>query len=371
MNTTFKSKENSTNLTQLISMGWNAQYQEHATGTGVPARVIGVNRDVFHLSQGDEDWQATISGKVRYKATSTDSEELYPVIGDWVLVQDKVITKVLPRQNMLSRGAAGSRGKNNVTATEEQVMAANLDTVCIVCGLDRDFNIRRIERYLTLVYNCGLNPVIVLTKADLHDEPEICMNEVTEIALGIPVHLVSANDTTGVIELEQYLTSGKTVTMIGSSGAGKSTLLNRLYGKSVQTTGTVSQSLGKGKHTTTGRDLFFMPQGGMLIDNPGIREIAFSDNDGGIGNAFSDIEQLALGCRFSDCSHMHEVGCRVIEAAANGKLPQERLESYYKMKRELDYLSERQHKSSNRVEKERWRDVALFAKAMKKTKKKH
>ena len=370
MNTTFKSKENFANLTRLISMGWNAHYQEYATGTGIPARVIGVNKDLFHLSQGVEDWQATISGKVRYKAAFTDSEELYPVIGDWVLVQDMVITKVLPRLNMLSRGAAGGRGKNNTTATEGQVMAANLDTVCIVCGLDRDFNVRRIERYLTLVYSCGLNPVIVLTKADLHDEPEGCVDEVKEIAIGIPVHLVSAEDATGVLELEQYLTSGKTVTMIGSSGAGKSTLLNRLYGESVQTTGTVSQSLGKGKHTTTGRDLFFMPQGGMLIDNPGIREIAFYDNDGGIESAFSDIEHLAQGCRFSDCNHMHKVGCRVIEAAANGELPQGRLESYYKMKRELDYLSERQHKSADRVEKERWRDVALSAKAMKKTKRK-
>ncbi len=370
MNTTFTSKEDFTNLTGLISLGWNTHFQEHATGTGIPARVIGVNKDLFHLSQGDKDWQATISGKVRYHAASTDSEELYPVIGDWVLVQDMVITKVLPRRNMLSRGASGSRGKINASATDEQVMAANLDTVCIVCGLDRDFNVRRIERYLTLVYNCGLNPVIVLTKADLHDAPEVCVDEVKEIALGSPVHLVSAEGASGLLELEQYLTSGKTVTMIGSSGAGKSTLLNRLYGASVQTTGTVSQSLGKGKHTTTGRDLFFMPQGGMLIDNPGIREIAFHDNDGGIESSFSDIEHLAQGCRFSDCNHMHEVGCRVLEAVANGKFSQERLESYYKMKRELDYLSERQHKSADRVEKERWRDVALFAKAMKKTKRK-
>ncbi len=370
MNTTIESKENYINQTKLISMGWNDHFQEHADGTGVPARVISVNTGLFHLSQGDEDFQATISGKVRYRAISKDSESLYPVIGDWVLVQDMVITKVLPRRNMLSRGASGRRGKNSALATEEQIMAANLDTVCIVCGLDRDFNVRRIERYLTLVYNCGLNPVIVLTKADLHDDPEVCVDEVNEIAFGIPVHIVSAEDSVGVLELEQYLISGKTVTMVGSSGAGKSTLLNRLYGESVQATGAVSQSVGKGKHITTKRDLFFMPQGGMLIDNPGIREIAFYDNDGGVESAFADIENLAKECRFSDCNHMHKFGCRVMEDVANGELSRERLESYYKMKRELDYLSERQRKSADRVEKERRKDIALLVKAMKKNKSK-
>ena len=350
-------------------MGWDAFFQANTNGTGVPARVISVNKNQFLLSQGNTNWLATISGKVRHKTASPNSTELYPVIGDWVLVQDTVITKVLPRRNMLSRGAAGCRRKNNTTATEEQVMAANLDTVCIVCGLDRDFNIRRIERYLTLVYNCGLNPVIVLTKADLHDEPTRYVDEVEGVAFGIPIHLVSEDDTTGILELEQYLISGKTATMIGSSGAGKSTLLNRLYGKPIQATGAVSQSVGKGKHTTTGRDLIFMPQGGMLIDNPGIREIAFYGNDGGVKNTYADIEHFAQECRFSDCSHMHKTGCRVIEAVANGELPQERLESYYKMKRELDYLTERQHKSADRVEKDRWRDVALKIKTINKTKK--
>jgi ribosome biogenesis GTPase len=370
MSTTFGSKEDFSNQTKLISMGWDVSLQEYVDETGTPARIIGLNTGVFHLSQGDGDWQAKVSGKVRHMAASSDSGGLYPVVGDWVLVQNSVITKVLPRRNALSRGAAGGRGKNNATAAAEQVMAANLDAVFIVCGLDRDFNVRRIERYLALVYNCGLIPVIVLTKADLHDEPEACVDEVKAVALGVPVHLVSAEDETGVFELEQYLTSGKTASMIGSSGAGKSTLLNRLYGESVQATGVVSQSVGKGKHTTTSRDLIFMPQGGMLIDNPGIREIAFHENEGGVESAFADIESLAQGCSFSNCSHMHEPGCRVLEAATNREIPPERLESYYKMKRELGYLSERQHKSADRVEKERWRDVALHIKKGKKIKRK-
>jgi ribosome biogenesis GTPase len=154
--------------------------------------------------------------------------------------------------------------------------------------------------------------------------------------------------------------------MIGSSGAGKSTLVNRLCGKTVQATGSISNSVGKGKHTTTTRDLIIMPQGGMVIDNPGIREIAFWDDDGGVKVAFPEIETLAETCRFSNCSHMHEPGCRVLQAVTEGAISQGRLESYRKMKRELTYLSDRQHKSADRVEKERWQEVALKIKAMKK-----
>jgi ribosome biogenesis GTPase len=370
MNKTIEPNTDSNILTRLASMGWSARFQVHAHGPGTPARVIGVNKDLFHLSQGGEGWLARISGGLRHRAASAEPGALYPVVGDWVLVQDSLITQVLPRRNALSRGAAGGRGKNTAAGTQEQVMAANLDTVCIVCGLDRDFNPRRIERYLTLVYNCGLSPAIVLTKADLHAEPEACADEVERLALGVPVHLVAAGEARGIGELEHYLAPGKTVTMIGSSGAGKSTLLNRLHGESVQATGPVSRSVGKGRHTTTGRDLIRMPQGGMLIDNPGIREIAFHENDGGVASAFADIEGLALECRFSDCTHSHELGCRVLEAAANGELPQKRLESYHKMKRELDYLAQRQHKSADRVEKERWKGIAMYAKELKKKKRK-
>jgi ribosome biogenesis GTPase len=157
--------------------------------------------------------------------------------------------------------------------------------------------------------------------------------------------------------------------MIGSSGAGKSTLINRLYGKAIQVTGSISESVGKGKHTTTNRDLIVMPQGGMVIDNPGIREIAFWDDDGGIENAFPEIERLAEECRFSDCSHSHEPGCRVLGAVADGEISPDRLESYRKMKRELTYLSHRRHKSADRVEKEHWKEVALKIKAQKRLQK--
>ena len=279
---------------------------------------------------------------------------------------DGVISRVLARRNALSRGASGAHNKLDARPQKEQVIAANLDTVFIVCGLDRDFNLRRIERYLTLVYNCGLNPVIILTKADLHPEPERFIGEVEAVAFGVPIHLVSASDDTCLIALESYLSPGRTTTMVGSSGAGKSTLVNRLYGKTVQRTGATSTHVGKGKHTTTSRDLIIMPRGGMVIDNPGIREIALWEVDQGMEAAFPEIERLGLGCRFADCSHTHEPGCRVIEAVDKGEVSRDRLENYRKMKRELEYQCLRLNKSADRVEKERWKEVALKIKAMNK-----
>ena len=349
----------------LMQMGWTFHFQEQLNNfrndVRIPARVVGVRKNTFWVSNGKREWPVTAAGRLKYR-----SDCIYPVTGDWVLMSDTVISEVLARRNALSRGAAGTHNNKNTQPNRDQVLAANLDTVFVVCGLDRDYNIRRIERYLTLVYNCGLNPVIVLTKADLHRNPARFADEAENIAFGVPVHLVSALDCAGLPPLEAYLSPGRTTTMIGSSGAGKSTLVNRLYGEAIQATGSISDSVGKGKHTTTNRDLIRMPQGGMVIDNPGIREIAFWDDDGGIEIAFPDIEHLAGGCRFSNCSHSHEPGCRVLRAAADGEITQGRLESYRKMKRELTYLSHRRHKSAERVEKERWKAVALKIKANKK-----
>jgi len=325
--------------------------------------VVGVSKNSFRTSDGKSEWQATLAGRLKH-----DAEGRYPVTGDWVLMTDAVISRVLARKNALSRGASGTHNKQKAQPLKEQVIAANLDTVFIVCGLDRDFNLRRIERYLTLVYNCGLTPVIILTKADLHQDPAHFVSEVEAVAFGVPIHLVSASDDTGLTALEAYLTSGQTTTLVGSSGAGKSTLVNRLYGKSIQLTGSISSHVGKGKHTTTSRDLILMPQGGMVIDNPGIREIAFWEVDQGIDAAFPEIEALGRGCRFTNCSHTHEPGCRVLEAVEDGAIARDRLENYRKMKRELEFLAQRQHKSADRVEKERWKAVALKIKAVNKRK---
>lgn len=353
------------NIQHLLQMGWSSHFQtqlEQFSNHGFTlARVVGVRKNSFRTSNGENEWLATLAGKLRH-----DADGMYPVTGDWVLMTDSVISRVLVRKNALSRGASGTHNNQNAQPQREQVIAANLDTVFIVSGLDQDFNPRRIERYLTLVYNCGLNPAVILTKADLHQEPEHFAAKVETVAFGVPIHLVSLSDDTSLASLEPYLSPGRTVTMVGSSGAGKSTLVNRLYGETVQLTASISSHVGKGRHTTTTRDLIMMPQGGMVIDNPGIREIAFWEVDDGIESAFPEIEKLSRGCRFTNCSHTHEPGCRVLEAADKGEISWHRLENYRKMKRELEYLSQRRDKSANRVEKERRKEIALKIKAMKK-----
>jgi ribosome biogenesis GTPase / thiamine phosphate phosphatase len=361
---TYKNKT----MHHLSQMGWTSFFQtqlERFANEGIiPARVVGVSKNSFRTSDGKNECLATLAGRLQH-----DPAGLYPVTGDWVLMTDAMISRVLVRKNALSRGASGTHHKQEAQPQKEQVIAANLDTVFIVCGLDRDFNLRRIERYLTLVYNCGLTPVIILTKADLHQDPEPFVGEVEAVAFGVPIHLVSASDDTGLNALEPYLSPGRTTTMVGSSGAGKSTLVNRLYGSPIQLTGSISSHVGKGKHTTTSRDLIRMPQGGMVIDNPGIREIAFWDVAKGIEAAFPEIEKLSQGCRFTNCSHTHEPGCRVLEAVDEGELSWNRLENFRKMKRELEYLAHRQHKSADRIEKERWKEVALKIRAVNKREK--
>jgi len=351
----------------LSILGWDSYFQSHLDTICkekiLPARVVGVHKNHFLISQGNKERLVTPAGRLSHRIKS-----LFPVIGDWVIVSGETISAVLPRKTILSRGAAGTHGKQGGPACKEQIIAANLDMVFIVCGMDHDFNIRRIERYLTLVYNCGLPPVIVLTKSDLHKDPESFVEKVEAVAFGVPVHPVSANDPGGPTVLEQYISTGRTITMIGSSGAGKSTLVNRLYGKEIQETCAISKRIGKGRHTTTNRSLIMMPQGGMVIDNPGIREIGFGDTGDGLDAAFPEIEALARICRFHNCSHTHEPGCGVLQGQADGTISRERLNSYQKMKRELAYLSDRRQKSADRVEKERWQGVALKIKAIKKKK---
>lgn len=357
-------------LQPLLKMGWDSHfqaYQDNICNENVfPARVVGVRKNSFLISHGNSEIHATAAGKL-----NRQKENLFPVTGDWVLVNDKVISAVLPRKNTLSRGAAGMYGKQGSQPSNEQIIAANLDTVFIVCGLDNDFNMRRLERYLTLVYNCGLTPSIILTKADLHQNPEHYVDEVETVAFEVPVHCISAKDSIGLASLEPYLLQGRTIAMIGSSGSGKSTLVNRLSGKTMQATNLISESVGKGKHTTTSRSLIMMPQGGMVIDNPGIREIGFWDDGGGLNIAFPEIENLANTCRFYDCSHTHEPGCQVLHGVTTGAIRKDRLDSFQKMKRELAYLSDRQTKSSDRVEKERWKEVSLKIKAINKRRTNH
>lgn len=331
-----------------------------ATWPGRAARVVSAQRGLFTVNDGQGEAACFVAGRIRHSQA-----EDYPVTGDWVVVRQEMIQGVLPRQNMLARGRSGSRGRRMDAAWTGQPIAANLDTVFVVCGLDRDFNLRRLERYLTLVYNAGISPVVVLTKADLHADAASFCQEAEAIAPGVPVVATSARDGRGRAELESWLSPGRTVAMIGSSGAGKSTLANLLHGSEIQTAGDVGSGTGKGRHTTTVRELLRMPQGGLLMDNPGIREIALWEGDQGTDDAFPDIRELARHCRFADCSHGCEPGCAVLQAVERGTLPLGRLESYRKLQRELRYACARQEKGADRVEKERWKGISRHARRLK------
>ncbi|MGE4552773.1 MAG: ribosome small subunit-dependent GTPase A [Desulfovibrionaceae bacterium] len=352
---------------RLRRLGWNDHFERLAASRGIDpgqaARVLSAQRDCFLVSNGLTERLCSPSGKIRQRP-----RQEYPVTGDWVLVDQDVVQCVIPRRNILCRGDAGSRGKQAGAAQREQPLAANIDTVFIVCGLDRDYNLRRIERFLALVYNCAMTPVIVLTKADLHERPDAFRDAVAGVAPGVPVVATSIRDGRGVDELHGYLLAGQTVSMIGSSGAGKSSLANLLHGSDIRATAAVSESVGKGRHTTTSRELITMPQGGLLMDNPGIREIAFSQGGSGLEATFADILELAGSCRFADCTHRHEPGCAVLRAVDSGDLPQARLDNYRKMQREMEYMQARSEKSANCVEKERWRNVTLEIKRMYKPK---
>lgn len=352
----------------LYQLGWSPFFQEQLRDIdkkAYPARVIGVRKNCFLVRQGDTQKLVTLAGSLL-----NDPAGRYPAVGDWVLLRDSIIFSILARQNVLTRKASGGKSrKNNELAIQEQIIAVNVDKVFIVCGLDRDFNLRRLERYVTMVYNCSLTPEIVLTKADLQENPTQYVGEVELVAFGIPVHLVAQGDDEGISGLRSNLAVGQTAALIGSSGAGKSTLINRLYGKDVRVTACVSKSLGKGKHTTTSRDLISLPTGGMLIDNPGIREIALAEGAATSLSAFPEIEELSHSCRFDDCTHTHEPGCKVTEAVSLGLLTPQRLQSFHKIQNELKYTTERKTKSAARIEKEQWKAVSQKIKCIKKTKK--
>lgn len=351
----------------LSTMGWDdffeAQKKALKKVNGRLARVTGLQKNHVRIHDGDEEVVVKARGRI---VRGHGKNTLFPVPGDFVVEKDGVVTRVFARKNQLVRGAAGRRGKLDAAPKAKQVIASNIDTVFIVTGLDRDYNLRRIERYLTLIHNSGMAPVVILNKADLHEDPAPFKAEVEEVAVGVPVHLIASIDGEGVEALAPYLGSGQTVCLMGSSGAGKSSLVNAIAGDEIRLVGEVSDFDGKGMHTTTTRDMIFLATGGMIIDNPGIREIALSDEEGGVRDTFPDIDELAAACRFNDCTHQHEPGCNVIRAVKEGELAADRLANFLKMRLELTFLSDRDAKTADRIEKEKWRDVAKYLKDAKK-----
>lgn len=319
----------------------------------VPGRVSAQHRGEYDVLTRAGEERARVTGKLRHEAASGAD---LPAVGDWVALREQSIQGVLPRRSAFQR-------KVNLGAAEAQVLAANLDSIFVVTGLDADFSARRLERYLTLAWESGATPVVVLTKADLCDDPQALLLDAEQVAVGVPVHLVSNLTGEGHDELGPYLQPAKTIALLGSSGVGKSSLANGLLGQEAQATKALAED-GTGRHTTTARQLLRLPGGALLVDTPGLREVQLWEADDGIQEAFADVDELAAGCRFNDCAHMREPGCAVQEAIEDGRLPLERLQSYRVLQRELARLARKQ---DARLRSEERKKRVAFAKSLRKT----
>ena len=336
--------------------GWNVAWEGMADGGAtVPARVIAVHRDAFVVWTAEGERTAELSGRMRHRATD---EAEHPAVGDWVGVRlspgdgASLLQAVLPRRTHLARKVPGPN-------TAVQVVAANVDVVVIVAGLDGDYNPRRLERALVLAWDGGAQPVIALNKSDLlgPDELAATVRATEEVAPGVRVLAVSAATGEGLDALERGLAPGRTAALIGSSGVGKSTLVNRLLGAERQRTNAVRTHDSRGRHTTTHRELLRLPSGALLVDTPGLRELQLWAAPDALEGTFADVDALAAACRFADCAHAGEPGCAVMAAAAAGTLGPARLESYRKLQRELRHLALRQDERGQREQKLRWKAI--------------
>jgi ribosome biogenesis GTPase len=343
----------------LEHLGWDPaieeQFAPYAAEGLAPARVAVEQRGALLVYMESGERWAEPSGRLRHAAVERGD---LPAVGDWVAIADPegaeraLVQAVLPRRTKFSRLAASDHG-----GTVEQVVAANVDVVFLTAGLDGDFNARRLERYLTLAWESGASPVVVLTKTDLCADVQAALLEVASVAIGVPVHAVSNVTGEGVDALAQYFGEGRTVAALGSSGVGKSSLVNRLAGEELMATGDLRAD-GRGRHTTTHRQLLLLPAGGLYLDTPGMRELRLWESEEGLATAFDDVAAAAAQCRFTDCSHEREPDCGVRAALAEGTLDRERYESWRKLQNELRWLEVKQDARLRSEARKEWRRFA-------------
>jgi ribosome biogenesis GTPase len=343
-------------LALLAQLGWTPAFEEQfvpfAADGLEPARVAVEHRDAYVVYTARGERPAELSGRLRHAAAERGD---LPAVGDWVATtatDPALVQAVLPRRSKFSRMAATDHGQ-----TVEQVVAANVDVVLLTAGLDGDFNARRLERYLALGWESGATPVVVLTKLDLCDDPESALLEVGPVAIGVPVHAVSNVTGEGIAELAGYFTEGRTVAALGSSGVGKSSLVNRLAGEELMATGDLRAD-GRGRHTTTNRQLLVLPGGGLFLDTPGMRELRLWESEEGLASTFDDVAAAAANCRFADCSHEREPDCGVQASLADGSLDRERYVSWRKLQNELRHLAIKQDARLRSEARKEWRRFA-------------
>mgnify|MGYP002619495729 CR=1 FL=1 len=334
--------------TTLEDLGYTDKLQQlwmgHDPDNLEIGRVVAEHKERYLVKTTNSEFEAEITGNMRFTA---NGREDFPAVGDWVTLVTyepdfAIIHKILPRFSVLKRKAAGASGSI-------QIIAANIDYAFLVQAADRDFNINRLERYLTICHSAKVEPIIILTKTDLADEQQISgmLGKLRSRIQEIPILAISNETKDGYEALDKFILKGKTYCMLGSSGAGKSTLLNNLSGRTIMKTGEISQVSQRGKHITSHREMIILENGGILIDNPGMREVGIADSPGGLENTFDTIMSLAENCKFKDCTHTQEIGCSILEALERGKLDKNTYENYLKMERE------REHYETSAAEKKR------------------
>lgn len=348
----------------LEALGWggpfDAHFAEHAARGLEPGRVVADLRERSIVRASEGDVRAAVSGRFRHEALGPAD---YPAVGDWVALEARLdegtgtIHAVLPRRGAVARTAGDSNRQGGGRLTDERVLAANVDVALLVAAIDRVPNLRRLERYLALAWSSGASPVVVLNKADLSTDVPAAVMAVESVALGVDIHPLSALTGDGLAALDAHLAPGRTAIVLGPSGVGKSTLANALLGTARLETADVRASDGRGRHTTTHRELVTLPGGALLVDTPGLRSLELLDADDGVASAFADVEAIAADCRFADCGHTGEPGCAIATALEDGRLEPSRFAGYRKLRREMA-RAEREHDPRARAaERRRWRII--------------